>query len=350
MRYIKKSVVELAEYHVLQDEFVVKLNQNESPYDFPGELKQKVLNKLNEIHWNRYPCGRTSLFIDVLSNYINYPGSGIIVGCGSNEMIHTVFSSICDKGDSVAVISPGFSIYPRLAKIMGLEIIEIPLLEDFGFDISSIINYAKKAKILILASPNNPTGTALNIEEIEEIARNMEGWFVIDEAYNEFYKKTALGLLDDFENLIIIRTFSKAFGLAGIRLGYMLARPEVAKEIQKAKLPFSVGSFQQIAGMVVTENNKYVKEIVDEIIGERERLFSELDEMASIYPIPSFANFILFKVKSGSAKDVFETMYKRGVLLRHFETERLKSMLRVTIGKPKENEIFLAKLKEILGD
>jgi histidinol-phosphate aminotransferase len=349
MTGIRQSVMELKEYYVLQDTSVVKLNQNESPYDIPAELKKDVLNKLAKIEWNRYPPLRASKLTEAISNYTQYPDSGIIVANGSNEIIQAVFSAVCEIGDKVVVIVPGFSVYPRIARIMNLEIIEVALLENFSFDVPAIIDYSKKAKMLILSSPNNPTGTDLTIDDITEILQNIEGILVVDEAYFEFNKKTAQEYLKKFYNLIIIRTFSKAFGLAGIRLGYLLARPELAQEIQKAKLPFSVGIFQQLVGEVVMKNTKYTDAVVDEIISGREGVYSELERMSSIKPIRSSTNFILFEVMGKSAKLVYDELYKKKVLVRYFENVRLNTMLRVTIGKAHENEQFLDNLNEIVG-
>jgi histidinol-phosphate aminotransferase len=346
---MKKPVIELEEYFVLQDASVAKMNQNESPYDIPSALKKMISARLIHSQWNRYPFLKPDRLINGLSNYTNYPRSGIIVGNGSNEIIQSVLLSICKPPDKIVVVSPGYSIFPRLARIIGLKIVDVPLLDDFRFDVSSIIKKSKGARVTIFASPNNPTGTALGIEEIKDIANNIEGTLVIDEAYFEFYKKTALELLKKMYNIIIIRTFSKAFSLAGLRLGYLIARPEIAKAIGKTKLPFSVGFFQQIAGEVMLNNVKCIKNTADKVIKEREKLFSALRDIRSVKPVPSFANFILFEVQGIPARNVFEALYKQGVLLRYFEAPRLKNMLRVTVGRPHENAIFLRKLKSVLG-
>ena len=348
MRMVKKAVTELEEYVVAQDTALVKLNQNESPYDMPAELKKEILTRLAKIKWDRYPSSKPISLIKAISSYVKYPDAGIVTGNGSNEIIQTVLLAVCEPEDKVVVVSPGYSIYPRLAKIMGLTIVDVPLLENFRFDVASIIKKSKGARLVILASPNNPTGTALSIDEVRNIAGNIDGLLVVDEAYFEFYKRTAVGLLKKIRNLMIIRTFSKALGIAGLRLGYLIARPEVAREINKAKLPFSVGIFQQSAGEVIAQNPKYIRNVVDEVIKERNKLFHALGEIGSVKPIPSSANFILFEVEGMPAKHVFESLYKRGVLLRYFGTQRLKNMLRVTVGRPQENTIFLQNLKTVL--
>ena len=345
---IRKSIKELREYKVIQDYSVVKLNQNESPYDIPPELKKEILNKLIEISWNRYPPLNASNLVKAISVFTNYPTSGIMVANGSNEILEAIFQTICERGNRISLISPGFAIYERLARILGLEIVDIPLLPDFRFDVSSIIKKSKRTKMLVLASPNNPTGTALSIEEIKEILVNFDGMVVIDEAYFDFYKKTAQKLLQSFDNLIIIRTFSKAFGLAGLRLGYILTNPNIVSLIDKVKLPFSVGILQQIAGEVILRNKMYIEDVVDKIIKERDKIFLEINKIKGIKPIPSFTNFILFELNRKSAKNILSLLYQKGVLLRYFSHPRLKNTLRLTIGTPRENEIFLKKFKEIL--
>jgi len=350
MKYIRKSIQELKEYTVPQDKYEVKLNQNESPYDVPEDLKEEISKRIMDADWNRYPSRTAIPLVEALSGYTNFPAKGIVAANASNEILQGVFQTICDAGDKLIAISPGFAIYPYLSKIMDLNLIEVPLLEDFSFDVPAIIKEGRDAKMVILALPNNPTGTTISIEKIEEIAKNINGIFVVDEAYFEFSKKTAISLLDKYDNIIIIRTLSKAFGLAGLRLGYLLANTEIASAVQKAKLPFSVGIFGQIAGEILLKKNKYIFDVVKKILDEKEKIFFELKQIPSIEPVPSSTNFILFKTQNVPGKELFDEMYRRGVLLRFFNTPRLKNTLRVTIGKPDQNEIFLKTLKEVLQD
>lgn len=349
MKYIRKSIQELKEYYVPQDKYEVKLNQNESPYDVPEDLKEEITEKFMNTDWNRYPSRTAAPLTAAISEYTNFPKGGIVAANASNEILQAVFQTICDAGDTLVAITPGFAIYPYLSKIMDLDLIEVPLLEDFSFNISAIIKEGKDAKMVILALPNNPTGTTIPVEEIEEIARKINGIFIVDEAYFEFSQATAISLLDKYDNIIIIRTLSKAFGLAGVRLGYLLTNAEIAGAVQKAKLPFSVGIFGQIAGEILLKRNEYIKDVVKKVLDEKEKVFSELQKIPSIEPVPSSTNFILFKTKDVPGKELFEEMYRRGVLLRYFSTPRLKDTLRVTIGKPDENQIFLKTLKEVLA-
>ena len=348
MKNIKETIIGLEDYFVPQDFSRVKLNQNESPYDIPTELKKKIFQRLMKVEWSRYPIGNPESLIAKISGYTGFPATGIMVGNSSNELIQTVIYSICNTGDKILVIKPGFSIYKRVASIMNVGVVEIPLLEDFTFDVKSIINKAPVVRLIMFASPNNPTGTVLELEYIEKIVKGFNGFVVVDEAYFEFYRVSAQEIMKKYNNLIVIRTFSKAMGLAGIRLGYMLGEIETIKQLKKAKLPFSVGFFQQVVGEVILENSEFIKKNGEKIINERKRVMKEMGVMEGIHPVPSHSNFILFQSEFKSAENLFRSLFDKGVVLRNFKAPELKNWLRITIGSRKDNDFFLLKLREVV--
>lgn len=350
MRKIKSSVLQMREYSVPQDLKRVKMNQNESPLDIPQSVKTEIWNRLKKIHWNRYPPPVSQSLVERLSEYSYFPRENILVGNGSNELIQTLIYSCCDSGDSITVIKPGFSVYKRIAEMMNIRVQEVPLNHNFRFDEKNIIEKSQKSSLTILASPNNPTGTLLEVTQAEEIAQNIPGVLVVDEAYFEFCKDSVLPLVSRRDNVWILRTFSKALGLAGIRLGYLLAPADVVKELVKAKLPFSTGIFQFLAGEVVLENPDFISRNVDLIKKERERLSRELEKTPGISPIPSRANFVLFESSRIPGNKLYEHLYESGVVLRYFDVSRLKNKLRVTVGKPWENDFFLEKLSRIVKE
>ena len=345
---MRKATAGLKPYLVVQDTSVVKLNQNESPYDVPARLKNSVLDRLAKENWNRYPCHPPQQLIEDISRYTGHPQDGIVVGNSSNEIVMSALQAICAPRNRMIVVSPGFPMYPRVGQILGLKIIEVPLKKDFEFDIRAIKAAARNAELVILASPNNPTGTALSVEQIGDLARQAEGIVVIDEAYYEFHQRTALGLLKRFKNLVIIRTLSKAFRLAGARIGYLLAGPEIAQAVEVTKLPFSVGIFQQAVGSLIIRNGKFQRRLILQTVQQRNFVYAELKKIPLIHPIPSLANFILFKIKNRPALEVFNALYQRGVLLRPLDHPNLKNTLRVTIGTPRENTTFLKALKQVM--
>ena len=345
---IKESVRSLSEYTVPQ-ESPVKLNQNESPFDLPGKLKEEILVGLANHAWNRYPPGDVTFLRQKIADYTGISHEGILLGCGSNELIQTLIQATCDTGDRIAVVTPGFSVYSRVASVLNVTVNEIPLKQDFSFDVKRIAEEASEDRLVFLASPNNPTGIALSRDEVEFLAENLKGLLVVDEAYFEFSRETAQTLLSRFERLLILRTFSKAWGLAGLRLGYLLGKPAIVHELGKAKLPFSIGIFPLIAGQILLRDPQLVRNIANTVISERERVFKALSTMPGIDPIPSRANFLLFRTLRLSGKELFDRFRVHGILLRHFESPELSDFLRVTLGKPHENEAFLIALKSILG-
>ncbi len=344
---LKKSVLGLPVYEVPQ-QALVKLNQNESPYDIPAEFKNEIMERMKKYAWNRYPAGDNIALKKALSHYTDCPYENIIAGNGSNELILAVMLSVCDKGDNITLVSPGFAIYAYCARLMNLCITEVPLKGDFSFNVSALYTLARKTKLMCFASPNNPTGTTIDISAIEEIVKLNQCLVVVDEAYFEFHKSTAQHLVNKYKNVLILRTFSKAFSFAGLRLGYLIGNKYIVAQIEKAKLPFSVGIFQQVAGGFLLGQKKFVLNTVNKVIKEREKVMAELELIPDIEPIPSRANFILFTLKKHNANEVFQALYKKGILVRKFNHPSLDNKLRVTIGKPEENQFFLKSLLKFL--
>lgn len=350
MNFIKSKVLGLQEYTVPQDPRRVKLNQNESPFDIPAALKEEVLDRLRRQGWNRYPPNQTGRLVERISAYTGFPVAGILVGNGSNEMIQTLIYSTCDSGDKLLVVEPGFSVYRRVASIMNIGVMTVPLGKDFEFDPDAIIDQGKEAKLIILAAPNNPTGTSPEIGDILEITNRVGGLVAIDEAYYEFSRQTAQPFIERSENLIVIRTFSKSLRLAGIRLGYLLGRQEMVRELAKARLPFSLSIFQQAAGEALLENPAFLDAGVEEILRERDRVFEEMARAKNIRPVRSLANFILFQCRCMTAHRLYSKLCEAGVVLRRFDHPRLENSLRVTIGTAVENDIFLQALREAVEE
>jgi len=347
MNNVRRCILDLDDY-VVEQEADVKLNQNESPYDVPEDLKRTIMGKVEAACWNQYPRIKPVRLLEALSVYTGHPSSGILAGVGSSEMIQAAFTAFCEPGDRVVITDPGFNAFARLCRLNGLDIATAPLRKDFSFDVRTILDRSGDARLITLATPNNPTGTSLGPDDIGEIARTFKGTVLVDEAYFEFSGRTALGLLDAHDNIIIMRTLSKAFGLAGLRLGYLLASPGITKELDKARLPFSVGMFQQIAGEVLLENRGKINDVIDNIIQERDSMHSRLEDIGGITPVRSDANFILFGIDGGSAPMVQKALRNKGILIRYFDTGRLANMLRVTIGRPEENEKFISELRRIM--
>lgn len=350
---IKKNIRGMKTYFVPQAFDGVKLNQNESPLDIPKELKENIFRRLDETQWNRYPKDFPGVLTRKIADYTGFPEEGILVANSSNELIQTIIYACCDSGDQILTVTPTFSVYRNTASVMNIETLTVPLNADFSFDTPAIIKKigeSEKVKAVILASPNNPTGTVLGIDEIEAAAKKTPGLLVIDEAYFEFYGESAQSLIEKYGNIIILRTFSKALRSAGIRLGYLLARETVVNQLKKVKLPFSVGIFQQVAGEVILENRELLLENIETTLREREQLYNRMQTMPFIQPVPSKANFILFRSLSIPAGQLYRSLRQLGILVRAYDGPGMEDMLRVAVGTPAENAMFLGALSGFCND
>jgi len=352
MNWAKKEIAELEDYSVSQEEGTIKLNQNECPYEIPCSLKKKLSALWGTMDWARYPKLHHSDLLTSLSRYAGHSPDGILLGVGSNELLQSVFLTFLGKGDRLLIPDPGFAVYSRLGKILQAKIDLSAMDHDFRYDVDRIVRDIKRAnpRLAVFPSPHNPCGDILETSEIEELLRACRGVIVIDEAYYEFSTVTAAKLIPKYGNLLILRTFSKAFGLAGLRLGYLLGSPEMIRLVRKAQLPFSVNSFNQLVLSYVLRHRCYVRKNVQAVIQERERLRRSLAQIHKIRVYPSWANFLLLKMLEFPAGEVMKKLRMRNILVRTFSSPRLKDCLRVTIGKKKENRAFIMTLKEVLNE
>ncbi len=349
MRLIKERVRALPRYEVPQEGQLVKLNQNEFPADVPEVVKQEVLARLASTPWQRYPDGQAAELTRAIAGYAGVSPECVLVGNASNELIQAVVAATCESGDRVVTVTPGFAVYSRVASILGAEVREVPLRPDFSFDAEAMAEAALGADLVIFASPNNPTGTWMPSTALAQLVPTCKCLVCVDEAYFEFHGETALPLLNGHDNLVILRTFSKAWRLAGFRLGYLLGPAAVVAEIAKAKLPFSVGILQQIAGQVLLAHKELLERAIAEVVDQREKLYAQLQGVAGLEVVPSRANFLLFRHQEVPAARLFVALRRRGVLVRSFGGT-LSQWLRVTVGTARENRSFVQALVACLEE
>jgi len=345
--WVKNRGQHQEEYFLPDKNDFIRLNLNESAYALPDWLKEKILRRLKEADWHLYPPEENSHLLSLLADYINYQPEGILLGNGSNELIQTVIYACCDSGEAIVTLRPGFSIYKSVAELMNIKVFEVALREDLSFDLEEIIRAAQNARVLFLTTPHNPTGLALKAKQIEKIMAETKSLIVLDEAYAEFAEETSLPLLSHYDNLIILRTFSKAFRLAGGRFGYLAGQPDIVRALKSARLPFSVGLFQQVAAEVLLEEKDFILAEVKKIVVERERLFHQLKTLQTFKPWPSQANFLLVESSRLSGLEVYNRLFQKKILVRIFGSPELKHRFRVTVGRPEENDFLVKALLEI---
>ncbi len=351
LKSVKPEVKTISPYILKEYDYEIKINQNENPYDVPKELKRKILDFALERSWSRYPPFVPEELQKRLADYTGWCPEGILVGNGSNELIQSLLTVFLRTGDTLILPSPTFTVYRLIGTVLGAEVAEVPLNPDFTFDCDAIEErFLDRGNMLIICSPNNPTGAIYPLERLQALLEKTEKPVIFDEAYFEFSRKTAVGLLEKNDNLIILRTFSKAFSLAGLRVGYGLMSPELAKEVSKAKLPYNINFFSIAAAITLLENRKILERSVNEIIKERDRLIPVMSEIEGVTVFPSCANFILFKTPYDS-DIVFDKILGNGVLIRNLSSNPvLANTLRVTVSKPSDNKKFIDSLKRVMGE
>jgi len=330
---------------------VIKLDANENPYGCPREILEKVLREAGEQAFNRYPDPLASRLREKLAEYTGLPADCILAGNGSDELILTLLLTFA-SGGKVLICAPTFSMYEVHSKVAAAEPVMICRRSDFSVDIDEVIEKARsfRSKIVFLCSPNNPTGNETPAKDIERLARNLEKancLLVVDEAYAEFGEEACLPLVGRCPSLVVLRTFSKAFGLAGLRVGYLAAHPLVVKELIRVKQPYNLNAFSQAVAENILNNISIFKSRIKQICSERNKLFEEMKKISGVDVYPSKANFIMFKTSIPSGC-VYRDLLDRGILVRDVSGPALENCLRVSVGHPEENRVFVDELKKCL--
>jgi histidinol-phosphate aminotransferase len=350
LQVIKPAVRALRAYTLSPHRAAVKINQNENPWDAPAEIKDEVLRRFAARQWSRYPDFVPVTLHEQLAKFAGWKSDGVIAGNGSNELIQAVLMVTMGPGKRVLISEPTFALYRQGATVLGGEVISVPLTPELSYDTAALLQAIEEEQpdVTIICSPNNPTGCVIEAEDLRSLLRASRGLVVIDEAYHEFAQKSVVPLLAEHENLIVLRTFSKAMAFAALRVGYLLAAPELVREIGKAVLPYNLNVFSQIAAEVALE--KYLTLLgptVEAIIAERERLYLELSPIPGLHPLRSHANFMVVRVDR-DPKQIFDELLKRDILIRDVSGyPMLSEYFRFNVGTPEENDRLLRALDEI---
>ena len=334
----------MAERAGIPPEKIIRLNGNENPYG----PSPKVAAALGDYqNYNYYPDPGQRNLRRVLSGYLGVEQEHIVAGNGSDEMIDLLLRMYVGIGDNVIIPSPTFGMYSFSAGICGGEAISVERSENFEIDLEamkSAIN--NKSKIIFLTSPNNPTGNI--VPEAQTRAMLDTGLLVVmDEAYFEFCGETAIPLLSEYPNLVVLRTFSKWAGLAGLRIGVGAMDPDLAATMMAMKPPYNVNLAAEVALTTSLKDTPSLLERVAQIVEERSRMMEKLKQVPSLTPWPSRANFILCEVPDGRGKEIFEGLCSRGIFLRYWSKGRLKNFIRTSIGLPHETDAVVEAFREL---
>ena len=350
---IKPRVRELKAYTLKPDRGAVKLNQNENPWGAPEAIRAETLRRMEGRAWNRYPDFVPASLHEKLARFADWRADGVVAGNGSNELIQATLMVTVGEGKRVLISEPTFALYRQVTTVLGGEVLSVPLDDGLGFDARALSEAIERDRpdVVILCSPNNPTGCRIEEDELEELLTKTGGIVVIDEAYFEFSGRTVAPLLKRHANLAVFRTFSKAMALAGLRVGYLLAAPELAREVSKAVLPYNLNAFSQTAAEVAVELYEIeLRPTVERIVAERERLYAELQKIEGLAPVRSCANFMVVRSTVEPRRVYDELLERFGVLIRDVSGyPMLRDYFRVSVGTPDENDRLLEGLRDIFG-
>ena len=326
----------------------VKLDQNESFADFPAELKDLALERLRQLPWHRYTDLNAEALCDAVARHESWSAKGAVVTTGSNVLIALLIQLSALGGGRVVTVKPNFALYALDAELLGATLTEVPLCEDQSVDTDAVIAALQGSEgrgphgVIYLPRPHAPTGSLCSLDALERIAQASQGWLlVIDEAYHHFIEgPDARELARRHPHVVLLRTLSKAWGLAGLRMGYALASDDVARQLRKLVPPFGVSVLQTVCAQVALEHPSYVQERVALTLRERARLFAALQRHPSWRPMPSHANFLL--VRTPDAAQAHAQLLAGGVLVRRQDRlHGLEGCFRVTVGTVEENDAFL---------
>jgi histidinol-phosphate aminotransferase len=322
---------------------VVKLNTNENPYP-PSPEVMKALAEIKAEQLRRYPDPLGSRFREAAAEVNGVKPDCIMCCNGGDELLRMAFAALCDENRPVAYPVPTYSLYPVLARIQDCKAVEIPFDNEFNLPAKLA---SAGAALTLVCNPNAPSGSFIKVDELASLADELSGVLLIDEAYVDFAEENCTRLVKDFDNVIILRSLSKGYGLAGIRFGYAIAQPEMIKGLMKVKDSYNVDAVAIAVATAALKDRKYFEENIGKIKKERRRLTDELRKLGFDVPV-SCANFVLAAAKGCKASEIYDKLIQRRIYVRYFDLPGLENKLRITVGTQEQDDRLISALKEII--
>lgn len=338
----------LASIDVYDPHYVVcetMLSANENPWDVDGALRQAINEALARVPLHRYPDPLAQTLRNLIADAFDLDPSWVLVGNGGDELLCDLALAWGGPDRTFLSVPPTFSVYGHNARLTNTKIVEVERQDDFSIDRDTVVSRLALGDIdyMIVTSPNNPTGNGLSDEDLLALLEVSDTLVVVDEAYGEFAQHSALPFLQAYPNLMILHTFSKAYSMAGVRVGYVLAHPEVIDQLIKVRQPYSVSSLSQVVASVAFAHREVFKPRIDAILKERKRLEEALKAFNCMTVYPSEANFVLVRIPE--AHELWGYLENQGVLVRDFSANPLlKDCLRISVGLSEENDRLLSAL------
>jgi len=353
-RWIRPSVLAMTAYHVQDATDLVKLDAMENPYTWPDTIKQDWLRRMEQAAINRYPSAGAEVLKEKLRQAFALPADmGLLLGNGSDEIIQIILMALAGENSAVIAPTPTFVMYEVIAAAAQLRFIGVPLKQDFSLDLPAVLwaIHEHEPAVIFLAYPNNPTGNLFNVDAVTEIIEQAPGLVVVDEAYHVFAGQSFLSKMGQYDHLLIMRTLSK-FGLAGLRLGYLVGPECWLKELEKIRLPYNINMLTQLTCTFILDHRDVLQDQGAAIRRDRDNLYQSLAALPGVSTWSSATNFLLFRIARGGGERVFQGLKRAGVLIKnmHGIHPLLDDCLRVTIGTPEENQQFLMALRQVLPE
>ena len=347
---VRDDLRALEGYHSAQVDVEVRLNTNESPFAPPAGFSDAVASEISRIDWNRYPDRAALALRTDIAEMHGVDPAQVFVANGSNEVLQTVLLAYAGPGRTVVTFEPTYQMHAQIARVTGATVVEGERGDDFTLDPAEVdrVLAEHEPHVVFLTSPNNPTGLVEPPERVEQLLASAPGLVVVDEAYSQFADWSALDMIDETRPLVVTRTFSKTWSMAGARLGYLIGPTWLVSELDKVVLPYHLDVVKQLAGRVALRFTDDMNERVALLVAERDRISAALRDMP-IDVFDSGANFILFRPTGADGRVVWQELVDRSILVRDCSGwPRLANCLRVTVGTPAENDRFLTAIADIL--
>lgn len=345
---LSEKLKNMVPYEPISGDYAIRLDANESFLPVDEEIKAEFTQKLSEIPFNRYPDPLAAEVCRKFADYYGINADFVTAGNGSDELISVIIGAFLSEGDKLLTVMPDFSMYGFYADLAGVTVLTQEKDENLNIDVDAVIQTVQREKVncVMFSNPCNPTGQGLPREEVRRLITSVDCLVVLDEAYMDFYTESLLTEAEQYDNLIILRTCSKALGLAAVRLGFAVANPTLTKVLRAAKSPYNVNSVTQAYGSVVLSHKEKEQAALAQILASREELYGALVGMQEKYHCferiyPTVTNFVL--VETSRAKELFEKLKAEFIVVR-----LMGSRLRITAGSPAENKAVLAALEKMV--
>lgn len=344
MYQLNDKIKDLKPYDPVEGGYSIHLDANESFLPLPASILEELANAVTQVQFNRYPDPSARELCQAFAQYYGVPVENVAAGNGSDELITVLFTGFLQRGDAFATLEPDFSMYAFNGYLQEARHVTIPKREDYAIDVDETIRICKEqqVKLLIFSNPGNPTSLACPKEEVRRLIRGVDALVVLDEAYMDFSDQSLLPEFEDYDNLLILRTCSKAFGMAALRLGFAVGKKNLVDAVKAVKSPYNVNSLSQKLGALVLEQPQTMKEALGIILASKEELVKGLQALLQEFPgrftlLESATNFATMKLPDG--QELFRHLGERGIAIRY-----TGGLVRITCGKPEENRRVLQEL------